>query len=198
MRLYKPSLAVSTHCCANITIPTLFPHSFPRTYCENLNKQVSGTELAEKSLEEVVVAAWNGGKPLLCFNNAAQASEGSSLWGEGRGGEGGRTNRDHPLGTTVPGSIIVSGFHSIVEWWVMVCLVRNVRFIQPPLLSPPPHQVLNRFCKPLPPGCPVPAVLNLYFKSHPCASGHGSPPSGPPLLTNRHCPLRSTTTPIIP
>ena len=56
------------------------PHTlsplFPRTYCEKLNKQVSGTELAEKSLEEVVVAAWNGGKPLLCFNNAAQASEG--------------------------------------------------------------------------------------------------------------------------
>ena len=65
---------------------TLSPHSFPRTYCENLNKQVSGTELADKSLEEVVVAAWNGGRPMLCFNNAAQVSEGRSLWGEGRGG----------------------------------------------------------------------------------------------------------------
>ena len=45
-----------------------------RTYCENLNKQVAGTDLEKKSLKDVVVAAWNGGKTLPSFNNAAQAS----------------------------------------------------------------------------------------------------------------------------
>jgi hypothetical protein len=39
-----------------------------------LNKQVAGTDLEKKSLKEVVVAAWNGGKTLPYFNNAAQAS----------------------------------------------------------------------------------------------------------------------------
>ena len=73
--------------------------------------------------------------------------------------------------------------------------------LRPPLLCPlPPYQVLiSRFSKPLPPCCPIPAVLNHYFTPPPpCAAGPGSPPSGPPLLTNRHCPLRSTTTPLLP
>jgi Fe-Mn family superoxide dismutase len=37
-----------------------------------MNKQIAGTPLEGKSLEEVVLASWNGGAPTPVFNNAAQ------------------------------------------------------------------------------------------------------------------------------
>lgn len=37
-----------------------------------MNKQIAGTDLEGKSLEEIVLASWNGGKPTPVFNNAAQ------------------------------------------------------------------------------------------------------------------------------
>jgi len=52
-----------------------------RAYCDNLNGQIAGTDLDGKTLEEIVLATWNGGKPTAAFNNAAQVS-----WG-GWGGE---------------------------------------------------------------------------------------------------------------
>lgn len=42
-----------------------------RAYVDNLNKQISGTDLESRSLEEVVVSSWNGGNPTAVFNNAA-------------------------------------------------------------------------------------------------------------------------------
>jgi len=43
-----------------------------RAYVDNLNKQIDGTELDEKSLEDVVRITYNKGDPLPAFNNAAQ------------------------------------------------------------------------------------------------------------------------------
>lgn len=37
-----------------------------------MNKQIAGTELEGKSLEEIVLASWNKGSPTPVFNNAAQ------------------------------------------------------------------------------------------------------------------------------
>jgi Fe-Mn family superoxide dismutase len=39
-----------------------------------MNKQIAGTELEGKSLEEIVMASWNNGSPTPVFNNAAQVS----------------------------------------------------------------------------------------------------------------------------
>jgi superoxide dismutase, Fe-Mn family len=43
-----------------------------RAYVDNLNKQIEGTDLASKSIVDIVKASWNGGKPTPAFNNAAQ------------------------------------------------------------------------------------------------------------------------------
>lgn len=43
-----------------------------RTYVENLNKQIAGTELEGMSLEDIVVMTYNKGDFLPPFNNAAQ------------------------------------------------------------------------------------------------------------------------------
>jgi len=43
-----------------------------KTYVENLKKQVVGTELDGKSLEEIIVTSYNKGDILPAFNNAAQ------------------------------------------------------------------------------------------------------------------------------
>lgn len=37
-----------------------------------MNKQIAGTDLEGKSLEEIVLASWNKGNPTPVFNNAAQ------------------------------------------------------------------------------------------------------------------------------
>jgi hypothetical protein len=49
-----------------------FVHSTP---ADNLNKQIAGTDLEGKTLEDIVLASWNGGSPTPAFNNAAQ------VWG---------------------------------------------------------------------------------------------------------------------
>lgn len=45
-----------------------------RTYVENLNKQIVGTDLDALSLEEVVLLSYNRGNMLPAFNNAAQVN----------------------------------------------------------------------------------------------------------------------------
>lgn len=42
------------------------------SYVDNMNKQIAGTDMDGKSLDEIVVASWNGGSPTPVFNNAAQ------------------------------------------------------------------------------------------------------------------------------
>ena len=52
-----------------------------RTYLDNMNKLIAGTPLdAAKTLEEVVVASWNSGKPTPVFNNAAQVWNHDFFW----------------------------------------------------------------------------------------------------------------------
>lgn len=43
-----------------------------RTYVENLNKQIEGTELDGMALEDVILATYNKGNLDTVFNNAAQ------------------------------------------------------------------------------------------------------------------------------
>lgn len=43
-----------------------------RTYVDNLNKQIAGTEFDGMSLAEIVIVAYNKGDMLPAFNNAAQ------------------------------------------------------------------------------------------------------------------------------
>ena len=43
-----------------------------RTYVDNLNKQIGGTELEAKKIEDIIQHTWNGGKQTPEFNNAAQ------------------------------------------------------------------------------------------------------------------------------
>jgi Fe-Mn family superoxide dismutase len=51
-----------------------------RAYVDNMNKQIAGTDLDGKSLEEVVLASWNGGNPTPVFNNAAQVWNHTFFW----------------------------------------------------------------------------------------------------------------------
>lgn len=51
-----------------------------RAYVDNMNKQIAGTPLEGKSLEEVVLASWNGGNPTPVFNNAAQVWNHTFFW----------------------------------------------------------------------------------------------------------------------
>jgi superoxide dismutase, Fe-Mn family len=51
-----------------------------RTYVDNLNGQIAGSDLDSKSLEEIVVASWNAGKPTAHFNNAAQVWNHTFFW----------------------------------------------------------------------------------------------------------------------
>lgn len=59
-----------------------------RAYVTNCNKQIEGTELAGKSLEEIIMSSWNGGKPTPVFNNAAQVWNHTFFW-EGMAPNGG-------------------------------------------------------------------------------------------------------------
>jgi Fe-Mn family superoxide dismutase len=43
-----------------------------RAYIDNLNKQIDGTDLERKNLEELVKLSYNNGNPQACFNNAGQ------------------------------------------------------------------------------------------------------------------------------
>ncbi|KAI8470047.1 MAG: chloroplast Fe superoxide dismutase 1 precursor [Monoraphidium minutum] len=51
-----------------------------RAYVDNMNKQIAGTDLEGKSLEEIVGASWNKGSPTPVFNNAAQVWNHTFFW----------------------------------------------------------------------------------------------------------------------
>ena len=51
-----------------------------RAYVTNLNGQIKGTDLENKSIEEIVKATWAGGKPAPAFNNAAQVWNHTFYW----------------------------------------------------------------------------------------------------------------------
>eukprot|EP01025_Chloroclados_australasicus_P025529 TRINITY_DN2548_c0_g1_i1.p1 TRINITY_DN2548_c0_g1~~TRINITY_DN2548_c0_g1_i1.p1 ORF type:complete len:270 (+),score=27.08 TRINITY_DN2548_c0_g1_i1:643-1452(+) len=51
-----------------------------KAYVDNLNKQIAGTDLDGKALEEIIVAAWNNGSPTPEFNNAAQVWNHTFFW----------------------------------------------------------------------------------------------------------------------
>lgn len=43
-----------------------------RAYVDNLNKQIVGTELGSKTLDDIIISTYNKGDFLPPFNNAAQ------------------------------------------------------------------------------------------------------------------------------
>ncbi|XP_056857978.1 superoxide dismutase [Fe] 2, chloroplastic-like isoform X1 [Raphanus sativus] len=61
-----------------------------KTYVENLNKQILGTDLDGLSLEEVVLRSYNRGNMLPAFNNAAQAWNHEFFWESIQPGGGGK------------------------------------------------------------------------------------------------------------
>ncbi|CAA7411105.1 unnamed protein product [Spirodela intermedia] len=61
-----------------------------RGYVDNLNKQISGTDLDGLALEEIVVRSYNGGNPLPTFNNAAQIWNHDFFWSSMKPGGGGQ------------------------------------------------------------------------------------------------------------
>ncbi|KAK7355318.1 hypothetical protein VNO80_14572 [Phaseolus coccineus] len=65
-----------------------------RTYVDNLNRQIDGTDLEEKSLENVVVSSYNKGDFLPAFNNAAQAWNHDFFWESMKPGGGGKPSGD--------------------------------------------------------------------------------------------------------
>ncbi|XP_027934846.1 superoxide dismutase [Fe] 2, chloroplastic isoform X2 [Vigna unguiculata] len=65
-----------------------------RTYVDNLNRQIDGTDLEEKSLENVVVISYNKGDFLPAFNNAAQAWNHDFFWESMKPGGGGKPSGD--------------------------------------------------------------------------------------------------------
>ncbi|KAH7516886.1 hypothetical protein ACOSQ2_000236 [Xanthoceras sorbifolium] len=65
-----------------------------RTYVENLNKQIAGTELDGMSLEDVIISSYNRGDILPAFNNAAQAWNHDFFWESMKPGGGGSPSGD--------------------------------------------------------------------------------------------------------
>ncbi|XP_020229178.1 superoxide dismutase [Fe], chloroplastic isoform X2 [Cajanus cajan] len=65
-----------------------------RTYVDNLNRQIDGTDLDEKSLEDIVVISYNKGDILPAFNNAAQAWNHDFFWESMKPGGGGKPSGD--------------------------------------------------------------------------------------------------------
>ncbi|KAK7356507.1 hypothetical protein VNO80_15780 [Phaseolus coccineus] len=61
-----------------------------RAYVENLKKQVVGSELDGKSLEEIIVTSYNKGDILPAFNNAAQVWNHDFFWECMKPGGGGK------------------------------------------------------------------------------------------------------------
>lgn len=60
-----------------------------RAYVDNLNKQIVGTELDTKSLDEIILATYNKGDLLPPFNNAAQVWNHEFFWESMKPGGGG-------------------------------------------------------------------------------------------------------------
>ncbi|XP_020865907.1 superoxide dismutase [Fe] 2, chloroplastic isoform X2 [Arabidopsis lyrata subsp. lyrata] len=67
-----------------------------RTYVENLNKQIVGTDLDTLPLEEVVLLSYNRGNMLPAFNNAAQAWNHEFFWESIQPGGGGKPTGELP------------------------------------------------------------------------------------------------------
>ncbi|XP_028791178.1 superoxide dismutase [Fe], chloroplastic [Neltuma alba] len=65
-----------------------------RAYVDNLNKQISGTDLEGKSLEDVIVVSYNEGDTLPTFNNAAQVWNHDFFWECMKPGGGGIPSGD--------------------------------------------------------------------------------------------------------
>ncbi|PPR81656.1 hypothetical protein GOBAR_AA39062 [Gossypium barbadense] len=65
-----------------------------RTYVENLNKQVVGTDLEGLSLEDIIIVTYNKGDILPAFNNAAQAWNHDFFWESMKPGGGGKPSGD--------------------------------------------------------------------------------------------------------
>lgn len=61
-----------------------------RAYVDNLNKQIVGTELDTKTLEEIILATYNNGDLLPPFNNAAQVWNHDFFWESMKPGGGGK------------------------------------------------------------------------------------------------------------
>ncbi|KAL3714004.1 hypothetical protein ACJRO7_006020 [Eucalyptus globulus] len=61
-----------------------------RSYVDNLNKQILGTELQGKSLEDVIVQTYNNGDLHPAFNNAAQVWNHDFFWDSMKPGGGGK------------------------------------------------------------------------------------------------------------
>ncbi|KAI3458397.1 hypothetical protein Pfo_015060 [Paulownia fortunei] len=60
-----------------------------RAYVDNLNKQIVGTELDTKTLEEIILVTYNKGDLLPPFNNAAQVWNHDFFWESMKPGGGG-------------------------------------------------------------------------------------------------------------
>ncbi|GAV73403.1 Sod_Fe_N domain-containing protein/Sod_Fe_C domain-containing protein [Cephalotus follicularis] len=65
-----------------------------RTYVDNLNKQIEGTELDGMSLEDIIRVSYNKGDILPTFNNAAQAWNHEFFWESMKPGGGGKPSGD--------------------------------------------------------------------------------------------------------
>ncbi|XP_057784182.1 superoxide dismutase [Fe], chloroplastic-like [Salvia miltiorrhiza] len=61
-----------------------------RAYVDNLNKQIVGTQLDTKSLDEIILATYNKGDLLPPFNNAAQVWNHEFFWESMKPGGGGQ------------------------------------------------------------------------------------------------------------
>ncbi|KAL5569702.1 hypothetical protein UlMin_026277, partial [Ulmus minor] len=61
-----------------------------RSYVDNLNKQIAGTQLNALSLEDVIVSTYNKGDLLPPFNNAAQIWNHDFFWESMKPGGGGK------------------------------------------------------------------------------------------------------------
>ncbi|KAK3403696.1 hypothetical protein EUGRSUZ_K00110 [Eucalyptus grandis] len=83
-----PLNALEPHMSAN----TLSFHwgKHHRAYVDNLNKQIVGTELEAKSLEDIVIQTYNDGDLLPPFNNAAQIWNHDFFWESMKPGGGGK------------------------------------------------------------------------------------------------------------
>jgi Fe-Mn family superoxide dismutase len=65
-----------------------------KAYVDNLNKLTEGTELADKSLEEVIKTSFNDSSKAGIFNNAAQVWNHTFFWNSLKPGGGGAPTGD--------------------------------------------------------------------------------------------------------
>ncbi|TMW99622.1 hypothetical protein EJD97_002273, partial [Solanum chilense] len=56
-----------------------------KSYVDNLNKKIHGTELHGKTLQDIILVTYNNGSPLPAFKNAAQESMKPNGGGESSG-----------------------------------------------------------------------------------------------------------------